>query len=104
MTSRRTDAPAPVGSKRNEAGGHHLTPSFPPIDPRLCYPWRRLRDFGFGARGIAALVKAGLHPLQFGKLRFFAGSSLIAVIERHQGNSEAVRTSAERCETCSETQ
>ncbi len=78
----------PSRQKRNEGGDHRPAPSFPPIDPRLVYPWRRLRDWGFGARGIASLVKAGLAPMKFGKLRFFAGLALIGVLERHQGDGQ----------------
>ncbi|MBU4273726.1 MAG: hypothetical protein KKA28_17835 [Planctomycetes bacterium] len=71
------------GSPNNAAGAHR--PTFPPIDPRLCYPWRRLADWGFGSRGIAALQKAGLSALRFHKQKFFLGSALIAVLKNDSG-------------------
>jgi hypothetical protein len=55
-------------------------PPCPPIDPALCYPIRRLSDWSFGSRGRAALIRAGLKVMQFGKLKFFMGSSLIATL------------------------
>jgi hypothetical protein len=64
----------------NAAGPHRSAPPCPPIDPALCYPWRRLKDWGFGARSVAALVKAGLPTLRFGKMKFFRGASLIATL------------------------
>ena len=70
---------------RNQAGAHDHAPAYPPIDPRLCYPWRRLGDWGFGARGVAALVRAGLPVVRFGKQKFFMGSALIAVLENGSG-------------------
>ena len=65
----------------NSAGPHRSTPPYPPIDPALCYPWRRLRDWGFGTHGVKELKKAGLSVLQFHKQKFFMGSALIAVLE-----------------------
>jgi hypothetical protein len=55
-------------------------PPCPPIVPDYVYPWRRLRDWGFGSRTIAALVKAGLPTLRFGKLKFFRGAALIETL------------------------
>ena len=72
-------------SPYNSPGPKRQPPPCPPIDPVLVYPWRRLRDWGFGGRGIAGLVKAGLPVLRFGKLKFFTGSGLIATL---QGKSE----------------
>ena len=66
----------------NRPGPHRAQPVAPPIDPGLVYPWRRLGDWGFGSRGVAALVKAGLPALKFGKSKFFRGVDLIAVFER----------------------
>jgi hypothetical protein len=68
-----------------QAGADRAAPPYPPIDPRLCYPWRRLRDWGFGGRGVAALVKAGLPVLRFGRLKFFSGAALIAILESGSG-------------------
>ena len=65
----------------NQAGPHRDAPAFPPIDPQLVYPWRRLHDWGFGACGVAALVKAGLPVLRFGRLKFFSGAGLISVLK-----------------------
>ena len=64
----------------NAAGPHRSAPPCPPIVPEYVYPWRRLHDWGFGARGAAALVKAGLPTLRFGKMKFFRGASLIATL------------------------
>ncbi len=61
--------------------GRQPEPPCPPIVPEYVYPWRRLRDWGFGGRGTAALVKAGLPVLRFGKLKFFSGAGLISVME-----------------------
>ena len=72
-------------SPRNVPGPKRQPPPCPPIDPALVYPWRRLRDWSFGGRGISALVKAGLRPLQFGKLKFVEGAELIRVLK--SGNS-----------------
>jgi len=66
----------------NAAGAHRPPPPYPPIDPALVYPWRRLGDWGFGARGVAALQKAGLPALRFGRQKFFLGSGLISVLRR----------------------
>lgn len=66
---------------RNTAGAHRPAPAFPPIDPQLCYPWRRLSDWGFGGRGVAGLQKAGLSVLRFHKQKFFLGSALISVLQ-----------------------
>ena len=55
-------------------------PPCPPIVPEFVYPWRRLKDWGFGARSVAALVKAGLPTLRFGKMKFFRGEGLISVL------------------------
>ena len=55
-------------------------PPCPPIVPELVYPWRRLADWGFGARGVAALVKAGMPVLKIGKMKFFRGDALISVM------------------------
>jgi hypothetical protein len=69
-----------------EAGGRTMkppkqaAPQTQPIDPDLCYPWPSLRDFRFGSRSIADLKDAGLEELKFGKLKFFMGRSLIAVL------------------------
>jgi hypothetical protein len=73
-------------SPNNRAGAHRPAPPYPPIDPELCYPWRRLADWGFGGRGLAALKKAGLPVLRFHKQRFFRGSALISVLEQDGGS------------------
>jgi hypothetical protein len=72
-------------SPRNAAGPHRLAPPCPPIVPDHVYPWRRLADWGFGARGVAALVKAGLPVLRFGRLKFFSGQGLIDVLSGATG-------------------
>ena len=69
----------------NQVSAHRSAPPYPPIDPRLYYPWRRLGDWGFGARSVAALVRAGLPVVRFGKQKFFMGSALIAVLENGSG-------------------
>ncbi len=61
-------------------------PPRPPIDPALTYPWVRLGDWGIGARGKAALIDAGMPVLRFGRMRFFRGADLIAVLK--QGATE----------------
>ncbi len=66
---------------QRESSRRRHAPPYPPINPRLCYPWRRLTDWGFGARGIAALQKAGLPVLRFGKQKFFRGAGLISILE-----------------------
>jgi hypothetical protein len=78
---------------RNTAGPHRCPPSSDPIDPALCYPIRALSKWGFGARSVAALQRAGLPALQFGKLKFFRGVDLIAALER--GGSVAEQQAAE---------
>jgi len=65
----------------NTPGRKRYTPSFPPINPSLVYPWRRLRDWSFGGRGVKALEKAGLRAICFGRLKFFRGAELIRVLE-----------------------
>ena len=64
--------------------GRRPPPPCPPIIPDYVYPWRRLSDWGFGSRSVAALVKAGLPVLRIGKLKFFRGSGLIAVMVADQ--------------------
>jgi len=71
----------------NQAGPHRPQPSAPPIDPALVYPICRLRDWGFGARGVAALQRAGLQTFRFGRLKFFSGAALIDVLQRGGGGS-----------------
>ena len=66
---------------RNQGGGHRPVAPYPPIDPLLCYPWRRLADWGFGARSVAQLQKAGLVALRFHKRKFFMGSALIKILQ-----------------------
>ena len=72
-------------SLRNIPAPKRQPPPCPAIVPDYVYPWRRLRDWSFGGRGIAALVKAGLPVIQFGKLKFFSGAGLIATL---QGKNE----------------
>lgn len=70
-------------------GSHRHSPPCPPIDPALVYPWRRLRDWGIGGRGVQALTKAGFRGFQFGKLKFFRGAELITILEKesnHESN------------------
>ena len=68
-------------STRNAPGPKRSPPPCPPIDPALVYPIRRLADWSIGGRGRAALVKAGLRVLQFGKLKFVEGAELIRVLK-----------------------
>ncbi len=74
-------APHKPGPKRSP-------PSCPPIVPTYVYAWRRLKDWGIGGRGIAALVKAGLRPLQFGKLKFVEGAELIRILKTGGATSD----------------
>jgi hypothetical protein len=68
--------------RNNQAGPHRPTPPCPPIDPALFYPIRRLGDWGFGARTVATMQRAGLRVLRFSKWKFVAGSDLIAFLGR----------------------
>jgi len=86
----------------NTAGAHRPAPPCPPIDPALVYPIRRLADWGFGARSAAALQRAGLPILRFGKLKFFTGSGLIAVLLAAGSDSESADLSQRRGEIISE--
>jgi hypothetical protein len=65
--------------------GRRPEPPRPPIVPEYVYPWRRLADWGFGSRNVAALVKAGLPVLRWGKMRFFTGRDLIAMLQPASG-------------------
>ncbi len=77
--------PAPA---RNEAGPRHPPPPCPPIDPRLVYPIRRLADWGFGARTVAAMRKGGLPVLAYSKWRFVRGVDLIDFLAGASGEQE----------------
>jgi hypothetical protein len=79
----------------NNASPHRPAPPCPPIDPALVYPWRRLADWGFGARGVAALQRAGLPAMQFGKQKFFLGAALILVLQNGAPQSETLLESGE---------
>ena len=68
-------------SPRNTPGPKRHAPPCPPIDPALVYPWRRLRDWSIGGRGIKALENAGLQAIRFGRLKFFEGAELIRVLK-----------------------
>ena len=59
------------------AGPHRPAPPCPPIDPTLIYPIRRLRDWGFGARTIAAMQRAGLNVCKYSKWKFVFGRDLV---------------------------
>ncbi|NMC19311.1 MAG: hypothetical protein GYA33_02725 [Thermogutta sp.] len=66
---------------RTQPGPHRPIPPYPPIDPALTYPISRLRDWGFGARTVAAMQRQGLRTLRFGKWKFIKGSTLVAFLE-----------------------
>ena len=68
--------------RQRKSGQRRRAPTFPPIDPSMVYPIRRLADWGFGSRGIAALQKAGLPVFCFGKRKFFSGADLVAVLKK----------------------
>lgn len=74
---------------RNAPGPKRHAPPCPPIDPRLFYPIRRLPDWSIGGRGRKALVDAGLPVYQFGRLKFFSGADLIAVLKAGDGGGPA---------------
>src|SRR5512143_3540746 len=75
---------------RNTPGPARPQSPAPPIDPALTYPLARLADWGFGPRSVAALQRAGLETFKFGKMKFFSGAGLIAVLRRGgQGAGEA---------------
>jgi len=69
---------------RNAAGPHRPPPPAPPIDPGLVYPFRRLADWGFGARTVAAMQRGGLKVMRFGKWKFFRGADLIEFLAAQQ--------------------
>jgi hypothetical protein len=60
----------------------------PPIVPEYVYPWTWLHCWGFGARGVNNLIKAGLRALEFGRLKFFRGRDLITVLEQSSENHQ----------------
>ena len=66
----------------NTAGPYRGTASAEPIVPNYVYSIAKLHDWGFGARSVAALQRAGLKTLRFGARKFFRGSDLIAALER----------------------
>ena len=66
---------------RNQFGPHRPAPPCPPIDPGLVYPFRRLIDWGFGARTVAGMQRDGLKVLRFSKWKFVRGSDLIVFLE-----------------------
>jgi hypothetical protein len=61
----------------------------PPIVPEYVYPWAWLHCWGFGARGVKNLVKAGLRALKSGRLKFFRGRDLITVLEQSSDNHQS---------------
>jgi hypothetical protein len=66
---------------RNVPGPHRAIPPYPPIDPRLVYPVRRLGDWGWGARSIDMMQRAGLRVLRYSKWKFVRGRDLIHFLE-----------------------
>lgn len=68
--------------RNNTAGPHRPTPPYPAIDPSMTYPIRRLADWGFGARTVAAMQRDGLPVLRFSKWRFVSGKALVEFLER----------------------
>ena len=66
----------------NTAGPHRPAPPCPPIDPSMVYPIRRLADWGFGARTVAAMQRAGLPVFKFSKWKFVTGKALVEFLER----------------------
>jgi hypothetical protein len=71
-----------VRHPNNTAGPHRPAPPCPPIDPSMVYPIRRLGDWGWGARSVAAMQRAGLPVLKFSKWKFVTGKSLVEFLER----------------------
>jgi len=69
---------------KNIAGPHRPAPPCPPIDPNVVYPIRRLADWGFGARTVAAMQRDGLPVIRFSKWKFVAGESLVAFLTAQQ--------------------
>ncbi len=67
---------------RNQAGAHRPAPPYPLIDPNVVYPIRRLADWGFGARTVAAMQQNGLRIMRYSKWRFVSGRALIEFLER----------------------
>lgn len=65
----------------NIPGPHRPAPPAPPIDPAVVYPFRRLADWGFGPRTVAAMQRAGLRVLRFSKFKFVRGADLIAFLD-----------------------
>lgn len=72
---------------RNQAGPHRPAPPCPPIDPSLVYPIRRMSDWGFGARTVATMQRAGLRVLPFSKWKFIAGCDLVAFLGRESDST-----------------
>ncbi|NMC19606.1 MAG: hypothetical protein GYA33_04230 [Thermogutta sp.] len=66
---------------RTQPGPHRPIPPYPPIDPHVTYPIRRLADWGFGPRSVARMQRLGLPVLRFGKWKFVRGRDLIAFLE-----------------------
>jgi hypothetical protein len=48
----------------------------------MVYPIRRLADWGFGARTVAAMQRAGLPVFKFSKWKFVTGKALVEFLER----------------------
>jgi len=66
----------------NLAGPHRPAPPCPPIDPTMVYPIRRLADWGFGARTVAAMQRDGLPVIRFSKWKFVWGKALVEFLQR----------------------
>jgi len=65
----------------NQAGPQRPIPPCPPIDPNLIYPIRKLADWGFGARTVAAMQRDGLSVIKFSKWKFVSGKALVEFLE-----------------------
>jgi hypothetical protein len=63
-------------------------PPCPPIDPALVYPIRRLHDWGFGNRSLAAMQRDGLKVLHYSKWKFVRGADLVDFLGREGGRAD----------------
>ena len=70
-------------------------PALPANRAGLRVPMAQTRDWGLGSRTIAALVKAGLPAMQFGKLKFFRGSATHCGASRRSGKAAPMTTTAQ---------
>ena len=75
---------------KNQAGPHRVISTAEPIDPAKVYPIRALHQWGFGARSLAAMQRAGLPVIRYTKWKFIRGGALVEFLERGAATSTEV--------------